>query len=762
MLAAVLSCYLLALLQPIFHPFDRRRVGWLIGLLPMILTLQFWGLSEEVGLNPLVESYAWVPFLGLEASFLLDGLSATLALMVLGIGAGVMVYSGGYLEDHPDLDRFFSYMLVFMGSMLGLVLAGNLLLIYVFWELTSFSSFLLIGFHHERPGARGAAQRALVVTVTGGLMLLAGLILIGQAAGTYELVEILAHPEVIANSPYFEAILVLVALGCFTKSAQVPFHFWLPGAMAAPTPVSAYLHSATMVNAGIYLLARLHPLLGGSDLWFYLLGVTGLASMLIGAVTALMQEDLKLVLAYSSISVLGVLVMLLGIGTEMALKAMLVLLVGHGLYKSALFLVAGIVDHVMGTREVRRLQGLSKIMPITALAAGLAAFSNAGIPPMFGFVGKELLYEAGLAHSGWYYVILPVSMLSSMFLFATAWLVGVHPFWSQGPKHPKTLGEPPLSMWLGPTVFALAGLFFGIFPGHLTQRLLEPAVQAVFAQPVQVELELWHGLTPTLFFSILTVVGGFLFFLGRDRLQLRSFALRPLAQLSPLRLYHSSLEGLQRMATIETRFLQNGYLRFYLIVIFGSVALLQLVGWAYSGWVFPLEWEAPDLAELAALALIFGGTLAALKVRSFLRGIFSVGVVGLGVVLFFALHSAPDLAMTQVLVETLSLVLVVLMLTKLPHYLKRSSRWVYLRDGAVSILFGASISLGLLLSPAFEGARVSLWHKALALSAGHGGNIVNVILVDFRALDTLGEISVLAAAGIGVYSLFNLKRGRTP
>ena len=368
-----------------------------------------------------------MPALGVNLSFTVDGLSLLFALLISGVGALVLVYAGGYLAGSPQLGRLYAFLLFFMASMLGLVLADNLLLLFVFWELTSLSSYLLIGFDHERAEARAAALQALLVTGGGSLALLAGFLLLGQVGGSLELSALLSRPGAVTAHLLYVPILLLVLAGAFTKSAQFPFHFWLPAAMAAPTPVSAYLHSATMVKAGVYLLARLSPVLGGTDFWVWLVTVTGSATMLVGAYLALRQSDLKLILAYSTVSALGVMTSLLGLGGALAVRAALAFLLGHALYKGALFLVAGALDHQTGTRDVDRLAGLARAMPITALAAGLAALSMAGIPPLFGFIAKELSYEATLhaPASAW---VTAAAVLANALLVAAAGLAGLKPF----------------------------------------------------------------------------------------------------------------------------------------------------------------------------------------------------------------------------------------------------------------------------------------------------------------------------------------------
>jgi multicomponent Na+:H+ antiporter subunit A len=440
---AVFSILGLALLAPLIQRVARSATGWLLALLPLSLTIFFLSSGAAVlERGRLVSGVAWSPELGVSMSFALDGLSLLFALLICGIGALVLVYAGGYLAGHPQLGRFYAFLLLFMGAMLGLVLADNLLVLFVFWELTSISSFLLIGFNHERPEARAAARQALLITGGGGLALLAGLILLGFAGGSFELSELLARGALMDGHPLYGAVLVLVLAGAFTKSAQFPFHFWLPSAMEAPTPVSAYLHSATMVKAGIYLLARLNPLLGGTDAWLFSLGGVGGATMLVGGILALYQTDLKRILAYTTVSALGILVLLLGIGTEEAIIAAMAFLLAHGLYKGALFMIAGIVDHETGVRNVEKLGGLWRSMPITAGVAVLAALSLAGFGPVFSFIAKELLFETALHAERFGALLIGTTVAASAVFVAEGLIITARPFF--GPTQSLKLVHEPM------------------------------------------------------------------------------------------------------------------------------------------------------------------------------------------------------------------------------------------------------------------------------------------------------------------------------
>nr|MDQ3396786.1 Na(+)/H(+) antiporter subunit A [Deinococcota bacterium] len=429
MLVAVLSCFIVAFLAPWLAAMAGRAVGWLLALLPMSLFVYFLSLVPRVSAGEeIVESLPWVPALDVSLSFYLDGLSLLFALLISGIGTLIMIYAGGYLKGHPGIGRFYLFILAFMGSMLGLVLTGNLVTLFVFWELTSLTSYLLIGFNHESEASRKAALQALLVTGLGGLVMLAGFVMIALIGGSLEFTTVLGQGDLLREHPLYLAVLLLVLAGAFTKSAQFPFHFWLPSAMEAPTPVSAYLHSATMVKAGVYLLARMSPVLAGTEAWFYIVTTFGAVTMLVGGYLALTKTDLKRVLAYSTVSALGTLVLLLGLASPAAATAAIVFLLAHALYKGAFFMLAGAVDHETGTRNILTLGGLRRVMPLTAAIALLAAVSLAGFGPVFSFIAKELLLEAVLEVERARFILLPAVVLAGALFVAVAAIVGIRPF----------------------------------------------------------------------------------------------------------------------------------------------------------------------------------------------------------------------------------------------------------------------------------------------------------------------------------------------
>ena len=761
MLTAVLVSFAVALGAPLVHRALGDRAGWALAALPAGLFAYFVARVPDVTAGGgALESTPWVPSFGVDLTFYLDGLSLLFALLITGLGTLVVVYAGGYLRGDRDLGRFYLALLLFMSAMLGLVLSSNLIALFVFWELTSFSSYLLIGYKHDYPESRKAALQALLVTGGGGLALLAGFVLLGIAGGgTFELREMMADPEAVRAHALYPAAFALVALGALTKSAQFPFHFWLPNAMAAPTPVSAYLHSATMVKAGIYLLMRLDALLGGTALWTFTLSTAGAVTMLLGAVWALRQTDLKKTLAYSTVTALGTLTLLVGLSFEASIQAAVVFLLVHALYKGALFMVAGSVDHETGTRDVLRLGGLRRAMPFTFGAAALAGLSMAGVPPLFGFVGKELAYKAKLGFEGADLLLPGAAVLANALTLAAAGVVVLRPFFGRPGDTPRPAHEAPPSMWIGPVALAAVGLLFGLLPTLLPAPLVTSAVAATLGYVADVKLSLWYGFGTALYLSVLTVALGALVYWQWDRVRGALARLDPLARVGPERGYERALDGMLALAGWQTRRLQNGSLRGYLAWMLAAVVVLPgatllakhgapAVGGAGWAEVLPHEWA------LAALVVV--GALAAAVSRSRMLAVAALGVVGFSVALLFLGLGAPDLAMTQMLVETLIVVIILLVLRHLPAIRAERAEAGPSRAASAALAVGAGVLMtGLALAVAatpFDGS-VSTYFAEQSVPAGFGRNVVNVILVDFRALDTLGEVTVLAVAALGAHVL---------
>ncbi|ROP27145.1 Na+/H+ antiporter subunit A [Pseudokineococcus lusitanus] len=717
--------------------------AWLVAQLP---TVQAGG--------DRVETVAWAPLLQLELAFRVDGLALVLGLLVAGVGALVLAYCAAYFDDgETGLGRFAGVLVAFAGAMLALVLADDLLLLYVMWELTTVFSYLLIGHLTEQRSSRLAAMRALVVTTFGGLAMLVGLVLLGEAAGTYRLSELVAAPP--APSGVVTAGLVLVLVGALSKSAIWPFSLWLPSAMAAPTPVSAYLHAAAMVKAGVYLLARLAPGFADVPVWRPLVLTLGVVTMLVGGYRALRQHDLKLLLAYGTVSQLGFMTVVVGLGGPDGALAGLALVCAHALFKSTLFLTVGAIDHATGTRDLRRLSGLPRQMPVLTAAAVLAALSMAGVTPMAGFAAKESAFDA-LLHGG-----------SSL---ATAALVGVvlgscltagytarflwGAFAAKG-RQPTPVHAPGPLLTGVPVVLAVSGLVLGL-AGPAWQRVLEPYVLTV-GEP-EVYLRPWYGLTASFGLSLLTLAVGALLFLGRRRV-VRAQALAPVL-VDTERGYGRLVRLVERLAVEATGATQRGSLPAYLAVIFVVLVVGPGTAAVLAGpWDAPVRlWDTP--AQLAAGVVVAVAAVATVRARRRLKAAVLLGVTGYGVALLFLLHGAPDLALTQVLVETVSLVVFVLVLRRLPLYFSdrplRRSR--FLRAGLAVAVGGVVSLLALVAVAARTATPISTVFPEQAYDFGGGRNVVNVILVDIRAWDTVGELSVLLVAATGVASLVFLGR----
>ncbi len=748
----------LLLIAPPLTRWLHRSAGILLALAPLAVFL--WLLVQMPAVadgQVLSASLAWVPTLGIGLNLRLDGLALLFGLLVSGIGTLVVLYAGAYLHDHPQLGRFHAYLLIFMLAMLGLVLSDDLIGLFVFWELTSVASYLLISFLHCQPEARRAALQALLITGGGGLALLAGLILLGTAGGSWQ-ISALDAAQVQAHA-LFPAIMLLVLLGCFTKSAQVPFHLWLPNAMAAPTPVSAYLHSATMVKAGVFLLARLNPTLGGSLGWSSILITFGAVTAVLGALLAIRQTDLKRLLAYTTVAVLGQLTMLIGSNTPYGLQAFVLYLVAHSLYKGALFMAVGAIDHSTGTRDYRLLGGLWRYMPLTGAAVALAAFSNAGLPPFFGFIAKEFKYS-GLIELGWIgWAVTAVMVVTNALLFAAAGLVFVKTFLGARGNYPREPHEVGAPMWLGPLLLALGGFLLGAWNSWPETWLVNTAVQNIATGPVQVHLYLWGGVTPALIASLLTVSLGVFFYLRRDLLMALLHPLQWLWDFSGDLLWDRLLKRVFAIAALAASAFQHGSLRQHLGLMALAISVLLFVGMAWLDWPLPAFdlHQAPPMALAgAALALLGAGAAAGLGGR--LTLVAALGVSGLGLTLLFFAAQAPDVAMTMLMVESLSVVLLALIYRRLPPLRQDAQRWPRLRL-LVALGFGVALGGALLVavSAPLPGPLAD-WYLANSYPQGHGANVVNVILVDFRAFDTLGEILVVGLATIAAASLLGAAR----
>jgi multicomponent K+:H+ antiporter subunit A len=700
----------------------------------------------------------WLPLIGLNANFMLDGLGMLFAGLILVIGLLIILYARFYLSPADPMGQFYTYLMLFQGAMLGIVLSDNILLLLVFWELTSLSSFLLIGYWKHLPEGRQGARMALTVTGMGGLSMIAGMLLLGQIAGSYDLSVILTQKAAIQASPLYLPALLLILLGCFTKSAQFPFHFWLPHAMAAPTPVSAYLHSATMVKAGIFLMARLWPVMAGTAEWFYIVATTGLVTMLIGAAIALFKNDLKALLAYSTVSQLGAITMLLGFGTAEAAWVAVFHIINHATFKAALFMSAGIVDHETHTRDIRRLGGLRHLMPITFVIAGIAALSMAGIPPLNGFLSKELMLEeathAAWAGSAW--LVPGLATLAALLSVAYSFRFVAHVF--LGPvrsDYPHMPHDPGPGLWVAPGLLAVLVVLGGLFPMTVFGWLVQAAAGAVTAGEATVKITHWHGLVPAFWMSLVAILGGALAlvaFVPLDRLR------AALPRLDAKAMFDALVSGAARMARRLTDGLADGTMGRQVAV--GTLAMLAAGLWAYVGGTHVPGTRALMPVEpvtLVGWAMLVAATLAVLRYHyNRVLALLLIGVVGLIVSVTFMYLSAPDLALTQISVEVVTIILLLLALNFLPRTTPRESAPTRrLRDGAIATAAGLGVGglIYALMTRDFAFPSIASYHIANAKPEGGGTNIVNVILVDFRGYDTFGEITVLGIAGLVIFAL---------
>lgn len=706
------------------------------------------------------QNVVWAASLGLTLSVRIDGLAFLFSLLVLGIGLLIILYARYYLSSRDNMGRFYILLLLFMGAMLGVVVSGNLLLMLVFWELTSISSFLLIGYWSHSSDARKGARMALAITGGGGLALLAGIVMLGHIVGSYQLDDVLAAGELIKAHDWYAPMLILVLTGAFTKSAQFPFYFWLPHAMAAPTPVSAYLHSATMVKAGVFLLARLYPALSGSELWFYLVSGAGMATLLLGASMAFFKHDLKGLLAYSTISHLGLITLLFGFSSAMATVAAVFHIINHATFKASLFMAAGIIDHETGTRDMRVLDGLWKYMPHTAVLAMVASAAMAGVPLMNGFLSKEMFFAESLhlPVSGTIATLVPVMATLAGVLSVAYSMRFIHDVFFNGepknlPKYPPH--EPPRYMKVPVEILVVLCVLVGVVPAWVVGPLLATAAASTLMAPLpDYSLSVWHGFNLPLLMSVIALLGGLLMYACRKPL----FNLyERVPDVDEKHVFEGMIQRLQRVVGNVVARLENHSLQSYLmwmvvlasLLLFAAILQTPLLDWSI-GELMPVNIKTGVLA-----LLLFASSIATTVLhRQRVTALIMLSVVGLVVSLLFVRFGAPDLALTQLVVEVVTVLLLMLALFFLPNSTQlESSRFSRIRDSVISVVVGLSVGIMSWFMMTVDAERISQFFIDNSVEGGGGTNVVNVILVDFRGFDTFGEITVLAIAALGIYAM---------
>ncbi|YCA43296.1 Na+/H+ antiporter subunit A [Bacillus sp. JZ8] len=787
----VLSPFLFAILVPFLYRYVRKvHTGWFVLILPLALFLYFLQFikltssGEEV-----VRTFEWIPSLDINFTLHVDGLGLLFALLITGIGSLVTLYSIYYLsKDKEELHNFYVYLLLFMGAMLGVVLSDNLIVLYTFWEITSLSSFLLIGYWYKREKSRYGAQKSMLITVFGGLALLGGIILLYMMTGTFSIREIIANLELLKGEALLLPALILVLLGAFTKSAQFPFHIWLPDAMEAPTPVSAYLHSATMVKAGIYLVARLSPVFSDLAAWFILISTFGIFTLFWGSFSAVKQTDLKGILAFSTVSQLGMIMSLLGVGSAslhydylennifiIAVTAAIFHLINHATFKGSLFMVAGIVDHETGTRDIRKLGGLMGIMPVTFTIALIGSFSMAGIPPFNGFLSKEMfltgmvnVLKMDIYHIETWGILLPViAWIASVFTFVYSMILFFRTFTGklQLEKLEKKPHEAPVGMLISPVILASLAVIFGFFPNILSSTLIIPAMKSILptiaqsGQEFDVEIKHWHGFTPELFMTIGIIVIGTILFLTVRKW---SFIYERFPQKLALNyIYDQGVVGTERGSAWIMKSFMSGHIRDYLVYIFIFLSIISLSSlFVTNAFHLDVTNVAPiGVYEIILSLLAVGGAVVTVLARTRMVAIIAAGVVGYTISLFFVIFRAPDLALTQLVVETISVALFLLCFFHLPEITKKQKRLRFrLLNLLVSIGVGFVVTMfGIASHSEKLFPSISKYFVEESYKEAGGKNIVNVILVDFRGFDTLFEITVLGIAAFGIFAIVKLR-----
>jgi multicomponent Na+:H+ antiporter subunit A len=712
-------------------------------------------------------SIPWIPSLGIAVRFYVDGLALLIGFLATGVGVLILTYSGGYMHDEPGQAKYYATLLAFMGSMLGVAFAADLVALFVFWELTSLSSFVLIGHYNHERSSLYASRKAMLVTVVGGLFMLVGFLLLRDATGTFDLAAMLADPGAVQAALHAEGlylpVLALLAIGAATKSAQVPFHIWLPNAMEAPTPVSAFLHSATMVKAGVYLVGRFRPLLLGDAEWTLLFATLGLATMTVAAILAVAATDIKELLAYSTASHLGLIIAGFGFASAVGGETGALHILNHAAFKAALFLVAGIVAHEAGTRKLSELGGLGRDLPITAAVTVIAALGMAGVPPFNGFYSKELLFEAtweAATHAGGLSWLFPaVAVFGSVFTFLYS-IRFLMLFFGERPEGLGHVHRPPLAMVVPPAVLGVVALALGVVPQLGIDVIAGPAFESVADHGGEFHVGLPTYVSPPVLMSAATIAFGAVAypFYGRLHRGLRA-GMKTVPQATANWWYDNGVAGLNRLSATTDRVVQNGLLRTYATWALAATSALAVGGYLAGGTVLPaFAGFELDLATVLVLLVAVVGALAVALAPSHVAGVLTLSILGFMVAVFYVLANAPDLALTQLVVETLTLVIFLLVLDQLPAFYGVADRLRALRDAGLSTVVGITVFLTVLVATAAEpDDGIASFFVERAVPEGGGGNVVNVILVDFRAFDTLGEISVVAMAALSVLTLIAMR-----
>ncbi|MGY0567528.1 Na+/H+ antiporter subunit A [Bacillus safensis] len=789
---AILSPFLLAFVVPFLYKYVRRiHTGWFVLILPILLFTYFIQMLHITSNGRTLFSQAeWIPSLGMNFTVYVDGLSLLFALLITGIGSLVVLYSIFYLsKEKEQLGSFYTYLLMFMTAMLGVVLSDNMVVLYLFWELTSISSFLLIGYWYKRERSRYGATKSLLITVFGGLAMLGGFILIYLITDSFSIREAVNQLQLIMASPYFIPAMILILLGAFTKSAQFPFYIWLPDAMEAPTPVSSYLHSATMVKAGIYLVARFSPIFAISEVWFWTISIVGLVTLFWGSFHAVRQNDLKAILAYSTVSQLGMIMLMLGVGAAAihennpvffgaAVLAAIFHLINHATFKGSLFMAAGIIDHETGTRDIRKLGGLMTIMPITFTITLIGTFSMAGLPPFNGFLSKELFFTSMIRISDisftdvstWGAIFPALAWLASVFTFIYSMMLLFKTFRGrlnidQLEKKPH---EAPIGMLIPPIILAALVVTFFFFPNILAYSVIEPAIAAIIPEAIEtgsrfsVKIEAWHGFQPELYMTIGVVVLGTIGYLTLAKW-------RPMYNIFKEKwsfnaLYDRSLIGLEKGSYRLTNSYMTGFLRDYLVYVFGfMIIVIGGVMFYQQAFSFQTDQAASIGTYEVILSLVMvAATIATVFASSRLTAIIALGVMGYTLSLFFVIFRAPDLALTQLIIETISVALFLLCFYHLPKLsLKQKTRRFKMTNFIISLGVGVVVTCLAFASTSQQSLdTISTYFIENSYKLAGGDNIVNVILVDFRGFDTLFEITVLAIAALGIYGLLKTQAKR--